>query len=98
MNNNTKINLIDEIVLPYFKLEMDEFYPDPKLLYFKKKSRDEKYNKISSLSKKDEKIMIEKIKNLNIGKVEIISYTGIGIFMQIDMNVTDEEEHRFKYF
>lgn len=105
MDNNTKINLIHEIVLPYFKFEMDDFYGDrgalpyPKIeelqiLMFKKKCRD----KTLSLSKKEEQLMIEKIKNLNFGSVELDKYPGMGTYICVDMERTFEELCGFKYF
>jgi len=111
MDNNKKINLIHKIVLPYFKFEMDDFYGDrggrpyPKiedlnLLYFKKKTRYENGSYLPSLTKKDEKVMIEKIKNLNIGKVEYYRISNFGKYIVIDNDVTDGEEDylQFRYF
>jgi hypothetical protein len=111
MDNNKKINLIHEIVLPYFKFEMDDFYGDrggrpyPKiedlnLLYFKKKTRYENGSYLPSLTKKDEKAIIEKIKNLNIGKVEYYRIANFGKYIVIDNDVTDGEEDSlvFRYF
>jgi len=90
MDNYEKIRLIEEIVKPYFNFEMDDFYGDrggapyPKIenldrLYFKKNGRDKKL----VLSKLEEQSMIEKIKNLNIGSVEIIKFPYIGIFISV---------------
>ena len=109
MDNNKKINLIHEIVLPYFKFELDDFYGDNggypypkieelKLLHFKKKSRNEKDKCLPSLTKQDERIMIEKIKNLNIGKVDYYTISGFGKYIVLDIEVTDEEDIALKYF
>lgn len=114
MDNNKKINLIHEIVLPYFKFELDDFYGDYfygdngrypypkieelKMLHFKKKSRNEKGNNLPSLTKQDERIMIEKIKNLNIGKVDYYTIGGLGKYIELDIEVTDEEDIALRYF
>ena len=106
MDNNKKINLIHKIVLPYFKFEMDDFYGDrggrpyPKIeelqiLWFKKNGKD---NKIPSLSKQEEKLMIEKIKNMNFGSVELVKLSGMGTYICVDMQVTFEELCGFNYF
>jgi len=105
MDNNAKINLIHKIVLPYFKFEMDDFYGDrggrpyPKIeelqiLMFKKNGRD----KLPSLSKQEEKLMIEKIKNMNFGSVELVKMPCMGTYICVDMQVTFEELCGFKYF
>ena len=109
MDNNKKINLIHEIVLPYFKFELDDFYGDNgrypypkieelKMLHFKKKSRNEKGNNLPSLTKKDERIMIEKIKNLNIGKVDYYTINGLGKYIELDIEVKNEEDIALRYF
>ena len=110
MDNITKISLIHKIVQPYFKFELDDIYGDrggtpyPKIkdlteLYFKKKTYNENKTEIlPSLSKNDEQIMLNKIKDLNIGFVEIYKVHSIGKFIHIDMEIMIEDVCDFKYF
>jgi hypothetical protein len=93
MNNNDIIKLIEQIVNPYYYFEMDDFYGDrcglpyPKIddldvLYFKKNGKDKKL----IISKNDEQTIIDKIKNLNIGYVELIKIPAFGVYICIKLN------------
>jgi hypothetical protein len=99
IGNKQIIELIHKIVLPYFKFEMEDFYGDrcgapyPKIeelniLLFKRKN---------SLPKNDERIMIEKIKNLEIGMVEIVNYSYIGRCIHVDTSVKNEDEETISW-
>lgn len=92
MDNYEKIRVIEEIVNPYFKFEMHDIYGDrgglpyPKIenleyLYFKKNGKDRKL----VITKNEEQIMINKIKELDFGQVEFIKIMGIGVFIFINM-------------
>lgn len=91
MNNHEIINLVEEIVQPHFKFEMDDFYGDRggapypkienlKILYFKKN------DKKLVMTKTEEHSFLDKIKALNvlnIDSVEIIKFPYIGHFICI---------------
>jgi len=79
---------------------MDDFYGDrggapyPKIeelqiLLFKKKCRYR--DKIHSLPKQEEQVLIEKIKSMRFGSVELVKYSGMGTYIRIDMAPTFEE-------
>ena len=88
MNN---IETIEKIVCPYFTFNMDDFYGDrgsceyPKIeeittLFFKKlNGKDRKL----SLSKNKEQEIVDKIKNLNIGTLEISTVQSFGRYIVI---------------
>jgi hypothetical protein len=97
MDNYEKISIIEKIIKPYFKFEMDDFYGDrggapyPKIenltrFYFKKNGRDRKL----VLTKEEQQIMLDKIKKLNIGSVEIIKFPFIGIYICVDLYDNNE--------
>ena len=101
MNNYEKINLIQEIVQPYFKFEMDDFYGDrgglpyPKIeqldkLYFKKIGK--------GVNKHDEEILLDKIKNLDIGLVELIKIPSFGVYIYINMKPDKKYKMVISYF
>ena len=90
MNNFEIIKLIEEIVNPYFQFNMDDFYGDkgsceyPKIeeistLFFKLNGKDRKL----SLSQNKQREMVDKIKNLNIGTVEISTVQSFGRYIVI---------------
>ena len=92
MNNHEIINIINEIANPFFIFEMNDFYGDrggmpyPKieelqLLAFKKNGKDRKLN----LTKEQETLIINKIKDLNIGSVEIVKIRAFGTYIMIDL-------------
>ena len=85
MNNIEIIETIEKIVCPYFTFNMDDFYGDkgsceyPKIeeittLFFKRKL---------FLSKNKEQEMVDKIKNLNIGTLEISTVQSFGRYIVI---------------
>jgi hypothetical protein len=93
MNNHEKISLIEQIVQPYFNFEMDDLYGDrgglpyPNIeelthLYFKKNGKDRKL----VLSKSEEQLMLDKIKNLNIGEVKLIQIPSFGIYIHVKLD------------
>jgi hypothetical protein len=91
MNNIEIIETIEKIVCPYFTFNMDDFYGDrgsceyPKIeeiitLFFKKlNGKDRKL----SLSKNKEQEIVDKIKNLNIGTLEISTVQSFGRYIVI---------------
>lgn len=90
MNNHEKIDAVGKIVKPYFNFEMDDFYGDrggapyPKIenlkyLYFKKNGKDRKL----VITNNEIQVVLDKIKELNIGKVELVKFPYIGTFIQI---------------
>ena len=92
MNNQEIINIINEIANPFFIFEMNDFYGDrggipyPKieelrLLAFKKNGKDRKLN----LTKEQETLIINKIKDLNIGSVEIQKIQAFGRYIIINL-------------
>ena len=89
MNNIEIIKTIEKIVCPYFTFNIDDFYGDkgsceyPKIeeistLFFKLNG----INRIS-LSKNKQQEMVDKIKNLNIGTVDICKVQCLGIYIVI---------------
>jgi adenylate cyclase class IV len=42
--------------------------------------------------------MIEKIKNLNIGKVDYYTINGLGKYIELDIEVKNEEDIALRYF
>ena len=99
MNNNEIIKSIEQIVQPYFNFEMDDFYGDrgglpyPKIeeldvLYFKKNGKDKKL----VITKDDEQTMIDKIKNLNIGSVELIKIPSFGVYICVKLPSYNDNE------
>ena len=86
MSNNIEIiETVKKIVSPYFKLNMDDFYGDkgsckyPKIeeistLFFKLQL---------SLSETKQQEMVNKIKNLDLGLVEISSVQSLGRYIVI---------------
>lgn len=93
MNNYEKIRLIEEIVNPFFNFEMDDFYGDrggilyPKIenlnrFYFKKNGRDHKL----VITKDEEQILLDKIKQLNFGSVELIKIPSFGVYIYVQLN------------
>jgi len=92
MDNYEKIRIIQEIVNPFFKFEMDDFYGDrggipyPKIenltkLFFKKNGKDRKL----VITKGQEQNILKKIKQLGFGSVELIRIPSFGIYIYIDL-------------
>lgn len=92
MNNFEIIKSIEQIVCPYFQFNMDDFYGNivgrevPKIeelniLFFKLNG----YDKKLYLSKNDQEKMVDKIKDLNIGLVEINSIQSYGRYIIITL-------------
>jgi hypothetical protein len=90
------IKSIEEIVKPFFNFEIDDFYGDrgglpyPKIetlqhLYFKKNGRDRRLN----ISKIEEQQMLNKIKDLNVGQVELIKIPSFGIYIHIKLETKE---------
>ena len=91
MTNIEKIHLIEGIVYPYFKFDMD-LYGDrgscqlPKIedlttLFFKFNGTDRKL----ILTKEDEQLLLITIRKLHIGVVEICKVNGLGRYITITM-------------
>ena len=96
--NFEKIKKINEILNPFYTLEINDIYGDrgscilPKIeelttLHYKKRSKDIK-GKPLFISKNDEKILIEKLKELNIGNIDQWYIQSIGRFIVIEPNYT----------
>jgi hypothetical protein len=94
MNNIEIIETIEKIVCPYFTFNMDDFYGDkgsceyPKIeeistLFFKLNGKDRKL----SLSKNKQQEMVDKIKNLNIGIVDISTVQSFGRYIVITLPI-----------
>ena len=92
MNNFEIIKQVEQIVSPYFNFNMDDFYGDrgsciyPKIeelktLFFKLNGKDRKL----FITIDDQQKMVDKIKNLNIGLVEICK-TPFGLFIIIHLS------------
>ena len=92
LENAEKIRLVEEIVVPYFRFEMDDFYGDrggapyPKIeelthLFFKQNGKD----RTLVLTKNEEKAMLEKIADLGIGSVEIIQIRSLGRYIEVTL-------------
>jgi hypothetical protein len=93
MNNEETIRAIEQIVRPYFYFEMDDFYGDrgglpyPEInalthLYFKKNGR----NKNLTLTKAEELRILDTVKTLDIGVVEIIQIPSFGRYIKVDLH------------
>jgi hypothetical protein len=89
MNNFEIAKLVEEITQPYFSFSYD-FYGDVKscnipnvedmdILFFKKNGR----NRNLIITKDEENIIVEKVKKLNVGIVEIKNIQSIGRFISI---------------
>lgn len=89
MNNINIIETIEKIMYPYFTFNIDDFYGDkgsceyPKIeemttLFFKLNGKNRKL----SLSKNKQQY-IDKIKNLNIGTLEVCKVQSLGIYIVI---------------
>lgn len=90
MDNYQIIQKINEIVNPFWMFEMDDFYGDkggipyPKIeelknIMFKLNGKNRKL----MLTVQEEKEMIQKIKNLDIGTVEILKINSLGKYICI---------------
>ena len=90
MNNTEIIETVEKIACPYFTFNMDDFYGDkgsceyPKIeeivtLFFKLNGKIENY-----LSKNKQQEIVDKIKNLNIGTVEICKVQSFGTYIVIN--------------
>jgi len=91
MTNIEKIHLVEEILDPYFKFNMD-LYGDrgscqlPKIeelttLFFKFNGTDRKL----ILTKEDEQLLLITIRKLHIGMVDICKVNGLGRYISINM-------------
>jgi hypothetical protein len=89
MNNIEIIETVEKIACPYFTFNMDDFYGDkgsckyPKIeeivtLFFKLNGKNRKL-----LPKNKEQEIVDKIKTLNIGTVEICKVQSLGIYIVI---------------
>jgi hypothetical protein len=87
--NKDKIALVEQIVHPYFRFNMNDIYGDHpngympdveeiKILYFKLQTT----NKTIIGNKKQEEIA-NKVKQLNIGTVNLITIPSFGRYIQI---------------
>ncbi len=97
MKNSEIIKLVEEIVHPYYTFEMDDFYGDRgglpypniedlDMLYFKKNGKD----KSLRITKDEEQKMIDRIKDLNIGSVELSIIPSFGVYICIKLSAYDE--------
>ena len=92
MNTFEKIQLVEQILHPYFEFNMGDFYGDkgnstyPKIeeitmLFFKRNSKDMgKY-----ISKDEVQPMLDKIKLLNIGLIDINRVQSLGYYITIQL-------------
>ena len=91
MNNIEIIEVVNKIVSPYFEFNMADFYGDrgsceyPKIeelntLFFRLNGRDRKL----AISRNKQQEIVDKIKNLNIGSVEISSVPSFGKYIVIN--------------
>lgn len=88
LDNYQIINKISKVVEPYYNFNLDDFYKGgiiyPKIeelsVFIYKKNY-----KVSSfyISEEDENIMIEEIRKLNVGKVEIIKIPSLGKYILV---------------
>lgn len=87
MNNFKIIEVVEKIVSPYFKFNMEDFYGDrgtckyPKIeeintLFFKLNGR-------IAISKPEQETMVDEITKLNIGLIEIQSVQSFGKYIII---------------
>lgn len=92
MNNAEKVKLVDQIVNPYFKFDMNDAYGDKgsgllpsveeiSVLYFKLQM----INK-TCISKNKQLELVEDIKKLNLGLVEIFTQSPFGRYIKIELN------------
>lgn len=94
MENNKSvesiINIIENIVKPYWKFNMDDIYGDRcgfqypnieelSVLYFKAINQ----NSSKHQTKLEQDQMIEKLNELNFGEIEIIKIPSVGKFIKI---------------
>jgi len=90
MNNFEIIEVVEKIVFPYFKFNIEDFYGDrgsceyPKIeemntLFFK---LDGKNRKIA-ISKNEQTKIVDEITNLNVGLVEFIKVAAFGKYIVI---------------
>ena len=98
MLNTEKIDLIHKIVQPYYNFELNDIYGDRgsnimpnieklNILFFKKNGKDN----LCCLTKYEDKLILNKIKQMKFGKVEIIKINSIGIFITIENNIIEEK-------
>jgi hypothetical protein len=99
MTTKEIIKLIEQIVHPYFIFEMDDFYGDRgglpypmieelDVLCFKKNGKDKKL----AITKDAEQTMIDKIKDLNIGSVELIQIPSFGVYICVKLPSYNDNE------
>jgi hypothetical protein len=92
MNNFEIIEVVKKIVGPYFQFNVEDFYGDrgsceyPKIeemntLFFKLNGKDKKL----TITKNEQKKMVDEITNLNIGLVELISVNALGKYIIITL-------------
>ena len=85
MNNFEIIEVVEKIVSPYFKFNIEDFYGDrgscvyPKIeemnaLFFKLDGKNRKL----SISKNEQNKMVGEITNLNVGLVELATVQAFG--------------------
>jgi general stress protein 26 len=88
MDNYDIINKINKIVEPYWKFDLDDFYKGglhyPKIeelsvLIYKKNYKIDFWN----MTEEEENIMVEEIRKLNVGKVEMIKIRSLGKYILV---------------
>jgi hypothetical protein len=100
------INYVSNVVSPWWKFNMDDIYGDrggipyPAIeelthLYFKADSKIQKQQ-----TKEECDLMLEQLKQLNIGQVEIVKFGGIGKFISIELTckVLVIQQHKYSQF
>ena len=90
MNNFEIIEVVEKIVSPYFKFNIEDFYGDrgscvyPKIekmntLFFKLDGKNRKL----SISQNEQTKMVNEITNLNVGLVELVTVKAFGKYIVI---------------
>ena len=85
MNNIEIIEAVEKIVSPYFKFNMDDFYGDKgSCEYPKIEEISTLFFKLALFLSENKQIeMVNEIKNLNIGVLEISSVQSLGRYIVI---------------
>ena len=90
MNNFEIIEVVEKILYPFFKFNIEDFYGDrgsceyPKIeemntLFFKLNGKD----KNLTISKNEQNKIVDEITNLNVGLVETVSIQSFGKYIVI---------------
>lgn len=94
MNNFEIIEVVEKILYPYFKFNIEDFYGDKEsceyrkieemnTLFFKLNGKDKNLTLSKNEQKKMIEKMIDKITDLNVGLVETMSVNSFGKYIVI---------------